>query len=66
MSKQPRSSRQRYRGFLKDYKQRRLDDSADGESQPLERGKRRKYLRDYLHWLRPYRYAASALSLSRC
>ncbi|HEX9610606.1 MAG TPA: ABC transporter ATP-binding protein, partial [Gemmatimonadales bacterium] len=59
--KPPRSSRERYRHFLRDYRARRLDDSADGESQPLERGTRRKYLRDYLRWLRPYRYAAGAL-----
>ena len=59
--KPPRSSRERYRRFLRDYRAHRLDDSADGESQPLERGTRRKYLRDYLRWLRPYRYAAGAL-----
>jgi len=57
----PRSSRQRYRGFVQAYKQRRLDDSAEGESRPLSRGKRRDYLRDYLRWLWPYRYAAGAL-----
>src|SRR5213083_3281348 len=61
MSKQPRSSRQRYRAFVQDYTQRRLDDGTAGESQPLDRGKRRAYLRDYLRWLRPYRYAAGAL-----
>src|SRR5437773_2427175 len=61
MSKQPRSSRQRYRAFVQDYTQRRLDDGTAGESQPLDRGKRRAYVRDYLRWLRPYRYAAGAL-----
>ena len=61
MSKQPRSSRQRYRAFVQDYTQRRLDDGTVGESQPLDRGTRRAYLRDYLRWLRPYRYAAGAL-----
>src|SRR2546425_1884637 len=58
MSKPPRSSRQRYRAFVQDYTQRRLDDGTVGESQPLDRGTRRAYLRDYLRWLRPYRYAA--------
>src|SRR5262245_5232883 len=29
--KQPRSSRQRYRDFVRDYKQRRLDEEADGK-----------------------------------
>src|SRR6266536_3361597 len=57
----PRSSRQRYRGFVQAYKQRRLDDAAEGESRPLSRGKRRDYVRDYLRWLWPYRYAAGAL-----
>src|SRR5213595_4037002 len=61
MSKQPRSSRQRYRAFVQDYTQRRLDDGTAGESQPLDRGKRRAYVRDYLRWLRPYRSAAIAL-----
>ena len=47
------SSRPRDRSFVQDYKQRRLDDTADTESDSLEsvskrerRGKRRKYLRD--------------------
>src|SRR5438034_693306 len=52
MTKPPRSSRQRYRAFVQDYTQRRLDDEAAGASQPLDRGKRRAYLRDYLRWLR--------------
>ena len=76
-----RSSRQRYRGFVQDYKQRRLDDSAEsGEDQKrlddsakaaedapasapkgLLRGKRREYLREYLRWLWPHRYAVGAL-----
>jgi ATP-binding cassette subfamily B protein/subfamily B ATP-binding cassette protein MsbA len=61
---QPRSSHQRYRTFVQDYKHKRLD---DGETQPksepqateskgLLRGKRREYLRDYLRWLWPHRY----------
>jgi len=56
-----RSSRQRYRAFVKDYHAHRLDASTDGESPRLERGTRRRYLRDYLRWLWPYRYAAGAL-----
>ncbi len=62
----PRSSRHRYLSFVKDYKRRRLDEedqnrseSEDPASKP--RGKRREYLRDYLRWLWPHRYAASAL-----
>ena len=57
---QLRSSRERYRAFLEDYKKRRLDDepeagkgdaTASSESKPkpkgLLRGKRREYVRDY-------------------
>jgi ATP-binding cassette subfamily B protein/subfamily B ATP-binding cassette protein MsbA len=66
----PRSSRERYRQFVQDYKQRRLDDSvetgADGASTEARRpaaGTRREYLRDYVRWLRPHRSAAGALFL---
>jgi ATP-binding cassette, subfamily B, bacterial len=66
----PRSSRQRYRGFVEDYKARRLDDAADGDGNgaPPEQpkkpsGKRREYLRDYLRWLWPHRYATAAVFL---
>jgi len=76
-----RSSRDRYRGFVQDYKQRRLDDLTEGgedrkgpndaektpadapaqESRRERKGKRRKYVREYLRWLRPHRYAVGAL-----
>src|SRR5579871_5726659 len=76
-----RSSRERYRGFVQDYRQRRLDDAADaakgegqrdGAAKPDEdapapkpqrpgRGKRREYLREYLRWLRPHRYAVGTV-----
>ncbi|MFN2564953.1 MAG: ABC transporter ATP-binding protein [Gemmatimonadaceae bacterium] len=76
-----RSSRQRYRVFVEDYKHGRLDDSIDeGGDQKrssdgakggdgaaptglrgLRSGKRRQYLREYLHWLRPHRYAVGAV-----
>src|SRR6185503_8025454 len=76
-----RSSRQRYRAFVQDYKQRRLDDSAEvgqeetrldeskgasetsteTESGTKPRGKRREYVREYLRWLRPHRYAVATL-----
>jgi ATP-binding cassette subfamily B protein/subfamily B ATP-binding cassette protein MsbA len=61
----PRSSRQRYRGFVEDFKHRRLDDvttpSGNGvspEAAPddgARRVKRRQYVREYLRWLRPHR-----------
>src|SRR5262245_31890771 len=81
--KRLRSSRQRYLGFVEDYKLRRLDASvepsqdgkhlegqakadeaspgADPESQ--RRGKRREYLRAYLRWLWPHRYAFATVFL---
>ncbi|NOT07724.1 MAG: ABC transporter ATP-binding protein [Gemmatimonadales bacterium] len=65
-----RSSRQRYRGFVEDYKHRRLDDPKDqGEDSPSPeapdkgRGKRREYVREYLRWLRPHRFAVAAVFL---
>ena len=64
---QPRSSRERYRSFVKDYKGRRLDDAeGDDDNSPPKagarrRGKRRDYLRDYLRWLRPHRYGIVAV-----
>lgn len=61
---QKRSSRERYRAFIRDYKRRSLDeagatggDASASEGAKLRRGKRREYLRDYLRWLRPHRYA---------
>jgi len=56
----PRSSRQRYREFVQDYNNRRLDEIAEPESPVPEpkprKGKRREYLREYLHWLWPHRF----------
>jgi len=70
--RRPRSSRQRYKGFVQDYKHRRLDEVAEshGTQKPSEdapepprpvRGKRRQYLREYLRWLWPHRFAVGAL-----
>ncbi len=80
-----RTSRQRYLGFVEDYRHRRLDDvlnsEADGkaltdgaarEGQPPDlttaagaparqgKSKRRTYVRQYLRWLKPHRYAVGA------
>ncbi len=64
------ASRERYRKFLEDYKARRLDDTIEeGERKAEEapaagrKAKRREYLRDYLRWLRPHRYAIAAVFL---
>src|SRR5262245_8541075 len=79
----PRSSRQRYRGFVQDYKHRRLDDRTENghdkkppddsakpdedssapETRNKRRGQRREYLRAYLRWLWPHRYAVGAVFL---
>ena len=74
----PQSSRRRYHAFVRDYKLRKLDDheqpaagSENGEkeklagaSAPRGGGKRRQYLREYLRWLKPHRYAVGALLLT--
>ena len=57
-------SRERYRTFVEDYKHGRLQDPADlspdaQPSKPLVSGRRREYLRDYLRWLWPHRYAVA-------
>ncbi len=62
-----RSSRQRYLTFVEDYKLRRLDDGVAGAetqkpaAQAAGPGKRRQYVREYLRWLRPYRWQAAGL-----
>src|SRR5436190_716810 len=71
-----RSSRRRYQGFVEDYKRRRLDDLEDGgedqkqldasgkkNEDPAQESKRkrREYLREYMRWLRPHRYAVVAV-----
>src|SRR6267143_5668535 len=68
MTRQPHFSRGRYRKFLEDFRARRLDESGetpDGKAldKPKQPGKRREYMRDYMRWLWPYRYAAAALFL---
>ena len=62
---QPHSSRQRYLSFVQDYKQRRLDDIADGggAQQPRKRKKRREYLREYQRCLRPHAATVGGLLL---
>lgn len=69
-----RSSREHYRAFRERYKKRRLDEHEDANAlTPLaERsrggarprpggGRRREYMRDYLRWLMPHRYAVAVL-----
>src|SRR5262245_37417431 len=55
----PRSSQKRYRLFVEDYRHSRLDDDAPPKDAPKEKvkklpPKRRQYLREYLHWLKPH------------
>ncbi len=54
-----RSSRQRYQVFVEEYRKGGLDET--GVAAPKATGKRRQYLREYLSWLWPHRYAAGAL-----
>jgi ATP-binding cassette subfamily B protein len=65
-----RSSRERYRAFLEDYRRKRLDaareeegDASAAEAAKQRRGKRKEYLRDYLRWLQPHRAGIAAVFL---
>ena len=59
----PRSSRQRYHGFVRDYQARKLDDAVEPgkasvpEAARPDKPRRRQYLRDYVRWLWPHRVA---------
>ena len=60
----PRSSRKRYLSFVEDYRRRRLDEAAESaapESAGKPRREHRKYVREYLRWLWPHRFAVGAL-----
>jgi ATP-binding cassette subfamily B protein/subfamily B ATP-binding cassette protein MsbA len=67
----PRSSRQRYKAFVEDYRHRRLDERLEETSEPGKKtepapsgtAKRRQYMREYLRWLKPHRYGVAALFL---
>jgi len=67
--KPARSSRLRHRQFVADYRAGRLDDGdtertpTDPSDRGLFTGKRGRYLRDYLRWLRPHRHAVIGLFL---
>ncbi|HTK56412.1 MAG TPA: ABC transporter ATP-binding protein, partial [Gemmatimonadales bacterium] len=61
----PRSSRQRYQNFVEEYRAGTLDQRIDAEKEGAgprrEPGKRREYLKDYLKWLWPHRWATAAV-----
>ncbi len=70
----PRSSRRRYLSFVDDYRRRRLDDesAASGAvstkdfvdvkpAATASKAKRREYLRTYLRWLLPHRWAVAVV-----
>jgi ATP-binding cassette, subfamily B, bacterial len=70
MDPRARSSRQRYRGFVDDYRHRRLDDSTDAQAgvdnrtgEADRRAHRKAYLREYMKWLRPHRVAVVMLAV---
>ncbi len=69
-----RSSRQRFKKFLEDYRLRRLDDEAEKKDKKPENGeepeaptpavkkiKRRQHVREYLGWLKPHRGAVAVV-----
>jgi ATP-binding cassette, subfamily B, bacterial len=68
-----RSSRRRYTAFVHDYKGGRLDDDDNSPGKPAQndsekkdgagdkKARRRKYIREYGHWLWPHRYEVGAL-----
>lgn len=71
----PRSSRRRYRQFVKDYQAHRLDEITEADKskkagagettqdkdKKARQGKRREYLREYFRYLWPYRYAVAGV-----
>jgi ATP-binding cassette subfamily B protein/subfamily B ATP-binding cassette protein MsbA len=58
----PRSSRARYRDFVEDYRLRRLEDPGRAaDPQRPSPSPRRGYLREYLRWLWPHRFAVGAV-----
>ena len=73
MRDRSQSSRTRYRDFVSRYKEKRLDDPPPGtgvtepekpaKPKPEAKAKRREYLRDYMHWLWPHRYAVGFVFL---
>ncbi len=66
----PRSSRQRYRQFIEDYRHNRIESlipdqkrltgagsKAEGGRSKPRGADRRQYVREYLRWLKPHRFA---------
>jgi ATP-binding cassette subfamily B protein/subfamily B ATP-binding cassette protein MsbA len=63
-----RSSRERYRRFVDDYTLRRLEEqqqpgSDSSTARTLDSVRRREYLRDYMRWLWPHRFAIAGFFL---
>ena len=63
-----RSSRQRYKAFVEDYRHKRLDDKIEAtdkspapDARGLPRARRREYLREYGRWLWPHRYSIASV-----
>ena len=63
-----RSSRQRYKAFVEDYRHKRLDDKIEAtdkspapDARGLPRTRRREYLREYGRWLWPHRYSIASV-----
>ena len=65
-----RTSRQRYRGFVEDYRLGRLDEKTEAEhtrrasdagGKDAKKARRRRYVRGYVGWLRPHRGALAGV-----
>jgi ATP-binding cassette subfamily B protein/subfamily B ATP-binding cassette protein MsbA len=66
--KRPRTSHQRYDAFRKSYKEHRIEElagagEAQDKPQPAGKAERRRYLAQYLRWLRPHALALVLLLL---
>jgi ATP-binding cassette subfamily B protein len=67
-STRARTSRERYRGFVRAYHEKRLDqlsdeldDPSSAESKKNRRKNRKEYLREYFHWLWPHRWRVASV-----
>ena len=67
-SSRARTSRARYRGFVRAYRERRLDqlsdeldDPSSAESKRNRRKNRKEYLKEYFRWLWPHRWRVASV-----
>jgi ATP-binding cassette subfamily B protein/subfamily B ATP-binding cassette protein MsbA len=56
-----RSSKRRYRSFVDDYRRQRLDEPKDQTAEKTPPARRKQYVREYIRWLWPHRFAVGVL-----